>query len=126
MRVLLIGFGGVIGSIMRYWLSGVTQDLAPRSVFPVGTLAVNVLGCLAIGFLAELADARGVLAPDTRAFLIVGILGSFTTFSAFANETFSAIRDGSLGLALANVVLSVGVCLVAVWGGRTLAHSLWS
>lgn len=126
MRVLLIGFGGVLGATLRYWLSGVAQDLSPRSIFPVGTLTVNVLGCLAIGFIAELADARGVLSPDTRAFLIVGILGSFTTFSAFANETFSAMRDGAMGLAFVNVLLSVGVCLLAVWGGRALANSLWS
>lgn len=126
MRVLLIGLGGFLGSVSRHWLGGLTQDMAPRSVFPVGTLAVNVIGCLAIGVLSELADARGVFSPDTRAFLIVGLLGGFTTFSAFANETVSSIRDGSFGLALANVLLSVGACLLAVWAGRTLAHSVWS
>lgn len=126
MRVLLIGLGGFVGSVSRYWFGGLLQDMAPRSAFPVGTLAVNVIGCLAIGVLSELAEARGVFSPDTRAFLIVGLLGGFTTFSAFANETVSAIRDGSLSLALANVLMSVGACLLAVWAGRTLAHSIWS
>lgn len=125
MRVLLIGVGGFVGSVLRYGLSGLTQDLAPRSVFPVGTLAVNILGCLAIGVLSELADARGFLSPDIRALLIVGLLGGFTTFSAFANETVNAIRGGSFVLALANVLLSVGACLLAVSVGRALAHSIW-
>lgn len=115
-----------MGSVSRYWLGGLAQDLVPRSVLPVGTFAVNVLGCLAIGFLSELADARGFLGPDTRAFLIVGLLGGFTTFSAFANETFNAMRDGSFGLALANVLLSVSLCLLAVWAGRMVAHAMWS
>lgn len=126
MRTLLIGLGGFVGSVSRYWLSGLTQDLAPRTVFPVGTLTVNVLGCLAIGVLSELADARGYFSPDTRALLIVGLVGGFTTFSTFANETVNAIRDGSFGLALSNVLLSVGACLLAVWAGRTLAHLIWS
>jgi CrcB protein len=125
-RILLIGLGGFVGSLSRYWLSGLMQDVAPRTVFPVGTLAVNVLGSLAIGILSELADARGFFNPDTRALLIVGLLGGFTTFSAFANETVNAIRDGSFGVALTNVLLSVGICLFAVWAGRTLAHSIWS
>lgn len=126
MRILLIGLGGFVGSVSRYSLSGLTQDLAPRAVFPVGTLAVNVLGCFAIGVLSELAEARGFLSPDTRAFVIVGLLGGFTTFSAFANETVNAFRDGSFGLALANVLISVGACLFAAWSGRMLAHSIWS
>ena len=85
MRVLLVGIGGFIGSVLRYWLSGGIQSAAPRSSFPYGTPAVNLLGCLAIGILAELAESRGFLRPDTRAFLFVGVLGGFTTLSAFAN-----------------------------------------
>ena len=124
-RLLLIGAGGFAGSILRYWISGVAQQAVPASAFPLGTLAVNVLGCLAIGVLSELAEARGFLTPDARALLIVGLLGGFTTFSAFANETIGALLEGSVALAVVNVVVSVGVCLVAVWLGRTGAYYVW-
>ena len=125
MRVLLVGLGGFVGSVLRYWLSGLAQDAAPRSTFPFGTLVVNVLGCIAIGVLAELAEARGFLTPERRALLMVGLLGGFTTFSAFANETVSALRDGAHAIAAMNVALSVGGCLAAVWAGRSLAHAIW-
>jgi CrcB protein len=125
LRVLLIGLGGFIGSILRYWLSGLAQDAVPGTVFPVGTFFVNTLGCLAIGALSELAEVRGFMSSETRAFLIVGLLGGFTTFSAFANESVNSLRDGALVFALANVVLSVAICLAAVWGGRVVAALLW-
>jgi CrcB protein len=124
-RVFLIGLGGFAGSVLRYWLSGLAQDAAPRSVFPVGTLVVNIAGCLAIGALSELTEGRGFLTSEARALLIVGLLGGFTTFSAFANETVNAIRDGEVVIAMANVGLSVTACLVAVWAGRSVAHAIW-
>jgi CrcB protein len=124
-RVLLIGIGGFVGSILRYWISGLAQDVAAQGAFPIGTLMVNVVGCLAIGVLSELAEARGFLTSDTRAFLIVGLLGGFTTFSTFANETVGTLRDGAYPLALANVAASVGLCLAAVWAGRSLAYYIW-
>ena len=125
MRALLVGIGGFVGSVLRYWMSGIAQNAARDSAFPIGTLVVNVLGCLAIGALSELAEARGFLSPDRRAFLVVGLLGGFTTMSAFANESVNAARDGSHAIALANVLVSVGGCLVAVWVGRSLAHVIW-
>jgi CrcB protein len=124
-RVLLIGLGGFAGSVLRYWLSGLAQGLAPASIFPIGTLCVNVLGCFAIGALSELAEARGLLGPEARALLIVGLLGGFTTFSAFANETLNALRDGAGALAAGNVLLSVAACLAAAWGGRAVAALVW-
>ena len=124
-RVLLVGVGGFVGSVLRYWMSGLVQAAAPGSSFPVGTFAVNVVGCLLIGVLSELAEARGFLAPDSRALLIVGLLGGFTTFSAFANETVNALRDGASIVAAANILASVGACLFAVWAGRMLAHAVW-
>jgi CrcB protein len=124
-RIILIGVGGFVGSVVRYWMSGLAQSALPTTAFPVGTLVVNVVGCLAIGVVSELADARGFLTPDMRALLVVGLLGGFTTFSAFANESVNAMRDGAHAIALANVVLSVGACLIAVWAGRSLAHSIW-
>jgi CrcB protein len=124
-RVLLVGLGGFVGSILRYLMSGLAQNAAPMTSFPVGTLVVNVVGCLAVGVLAQLGEARGFLTPDKRALLVVGFLGGFTTFSAFANESVNAIRDGAFAIAFANVALNVGMCLVAVWAGRLLAHSIW-
>ena len=125
MRVLLVGIGGFVGSVLRYWLSGLAQSAARESAFPVGTLVVNVLGCLTVGVLSELAEARGFLTPERRALLVVGFLGGFTTFSAFANESVDALRDGAPAIAAANVLLSVGGCLASVWAGRTLAHLVW-
>jgi CrcB protein len=124
-RLVLIGIGGFVGSILRYWISGLAQDVVPESAFPVGTLAVNVAGCLAIGVLSELAEARGFLTPDMRALLLVGLLGGFTTFSTFANETVATLRDGAYPLALASVAASVGLCLAAVWAGRLVAYYVW-
>ena len=92
-KLLLIGTGGFIGSILRYLVSGSVQAASQSIAFPYGTLAVNVIGCFLIGFLSELAETRSLFSPDTRAFLIVGILGGFTTFSAFGNETMNLIRD---------------------------------
>lgn len=124
MRLLLVGAGGFVGSILRYLVSGWVERLSSGS-FPVGTLAVNLTGCLAIGVLAELADVRGVLSPQSRALLMVGILGGYTTFSAFANESLNLFRDREVVLGLLNVFLSVAFCLIAVWVGRWLAHAIW-
>jgi CrcB protein len=123
--VILVGVGGFVGSVLRYWMSGLVQNAMPTTAFPIGTLVVNVLGCLTLGVIAQLAEARGFLTPDMRALLVVGVLGGFTTFSAFANETVSAARDGAHAIAVGNVVLSVCLCLIAVWAGRSLAHSVW-
>jgi CrcB protein len=124
-RLLVVGLGGFVGSILRYWLSGVTQAWAPRTAFPLGTLVVNILGCFAVGLLAQLVEARGYLGPETRALVFVGLLGGFTTFSAFANETVTAARDGALASAAANVLGTVLLCLGAAWAGRVAAHLLW-
>ena len=123
--LLLIGTGGFIGSVLRYLLSGYVQQLSKSIQFPFGTLAVNIVGCAMIGFLAELADHRGVVSAETRAFLMVGILGGFTTFSAFGNETMNLLRDGELGLALGNIVGHILLSLVAVWLGYSSAYVLW-
>jgi len=123
--LLLIGTGGFLGSILRYLISSYVQQLSKSTPFPFGTLAVNVLGCAAIGFLAELADQRGVISGETRAFLIVGILGGFTTFSAFGNETMTLLRNGELLLAGGNIVSHTILGLAAVWLGYSTAYLLW-
>lgn len=125
MRILLIGLGGGLGSILRYLLSGLLQSGAGATDVPVGTLGVNLLGCVAIGVLSQLDESRGALDAETRGFLVIGLLGGFTTFSTFANETFSALRDNDMLIAAGNVVLSISVGLAAVWLGRVLAHTIW-
>ena len=123
--IFLIGTGGFVGSILRYLLSGYAQQLSKSIQFPFGTLAVNVLGCALVGLLAELADHRGVLSGETRTFLIVGLLGGFTTFSAFGNETMNLLRDGELWLAGGNIVGHILLSLVAVWLGYSTASLIW-
>jgi CrcB protein len=124
-QLLLIGLGGFAGTILRYLIGGWIQASAGTSAFPWGTLTINLLGCFGIGLLAELIDARGFLRPEWRGVLMVGVLGGFTTFSAFANETVNAARDAAMHTALLNVFASVGLGLIAVWGGRLLAHAIW-
>jgi CrcB protein len=124
-KLLLIGTGGFLGSILRYLLSGAIQSASQSIAFPYGTLAVNVIGCFFIGFLSELAESRSLLSPEMRAFLIVGILGGFTTFSAFGNETMNLLRDGERALALMNVSAQVLLGLGGVWLGYALAYQIW-
>ena len=98
--------------------------MAGNPAFPYGTLAVNVVGCLLIGVLAGLAATRTILGVDTRAFLIVGVLGGFTTYSAFGLETVELIRRGEFFVGLSNVVLQITLGLAAVWVGLKIADSV--
>ncbi len=107
-----------MGAVLRYWLGGRVQSLAPMSLFPWGTLVVNVIGCLVIGAVAQLVEARATLTPNARLFVMVGVVGGFTTFSAFANETLNGFREGASGVAIANIVASIALGLLAVWAGR--------
>jgi CrcB protein len=124
-NILLIGLGGFAGSVLRYWASGYAQGLSRSLGFPYGTLAVNVLGCLIIGLLSHLADARGAFSAETRLLVFTGFLGGFTTFSTFGNETLNLLRGGQAGAAAANVLASVALGLGAVWLGRALAYLIW-
>lgn len=124
-RVLLVGAGGFLGSAARYLLSGLAQGLFRTASFPAGTLAVNLSGCLVIGVLSQLAEARGAFGDPGRAFLFAGVLGGFTTFSAFGNETVNLLRDGGATLAALNVAAQVGGGLLCVLAGRALAHLVW-
>lgn len=106
-------------------MSGFVQDWAKNILFPLGTLAVNLTGCFAIGLLFELVEARGLFTAEARAFVFIGVLGGFTTFSTFGNETINLWRDGENSYALINIAAHVLVGLAAVWGGRALAHTIW-
>jgi len=120
-KLFLIGAGGFVGAVLRYVVSGVAQSLSHSAGFPYGTLVVNLSGCLMIGFLARLADLQGVFGPETRLFLFIGLLGAFTTFSTFGNETYTLLQGGEIGPALLNIGASVLLGLAAVWLGQGLA-----
>ena len=124
-KYLLIGMGGFIGAVSRYALGGLVHQLSRGIAFPHGTIAVNVLGCFLIGGLAYLADTRSLFSAHTRMFLFIGVLGAFTTFSTFANETLELMRDNNQGLALLNIVLHFMLCLSAVIVGRYAVSLIW-
>jgi CrcB protein len=123
--LLLIALGGALGSVLRYLFSGYVQDWSRSAGFPFGTLAVNVLGCFIIGSLSQLADARGVFTSEARALVFVGVLGGFTTFSTFGNESINLLRAGENGPALLYVGAHVLLGLGAVWLGRAAAFAIW-
>ncbi len=125
MRIVLVGLGGCIGAVTRYLFGGAVQLLSRSISFPFGTVAVNLVGCFVIGALSHLAESRGAFTVELRAFLIIGVLGGFTTFSAFANETFNLLRDTETWLASVNVLVQVAGGLACVWMGRALAHFIW-
>jgi CrcB protein len=120
---LLVGAGGAIGAMGRYWMSGLASRLSAGN-FPYGTLLVNLIGCLFIGFIMTLALERFSWTPEIRAFLAIGILGGFTTFSTFSYETMKLLREGAYALGAANILASVIGCLVAAFAGMALANLL--
>ena len=124
-KLLLAGIGGFIGSTLRYAATGYVQQLSRSINFPYGTLAVNLIGCFIIGFLSQLVESRGIFTAESRTFVFIGILGGFTTFSAFGNETMNLWRDGQNTLALANVAAHLVLGLGSVWIGRALAFQIW-
>jgi CrcB protein len=125
LTIFYVGLGGALGSIARYLTSTWVQAAAKNINFPFGTLTVNLVGCFIIGFLAQLADSRGVFTSESRALVFIGILGGFTTFSSFGNETLNLARGGELWGALANIGANVIFGLMLVWIGRTAAYLIW-
>jgi CrcB protein len=117
----LVGAGGFIGAIFRYGLSGLLQRSAALGAFPYGTLAVNMLGCLLIGITVGIIDSRQMINPEFRSFVLVGVLGGFTTYSTFGLETFALLRDAEFMRATANVAIHIVLGLVLVWIGYSLA-----
>ena len=115
--ILLVALGGAIGSVSRFKLSGLILHHTIDWRFPAGTFTVNVLGCLAAGILAGLAEKHDLFSADTRILVFTGILGGFTTFSAFGLETMFLLKRGEVMIAAANVLLSVAAGLAALWLG---------
>ncbi len=108
--------------MLRYLTSTTLQNLINPGSFPIGTFCVNMIGCLIIGFIAQLSEARAVFPPDVRIFLMVGILGGFTTFSSFGYETVQLIREGEFLFALGNAVGQLILGLIMVYVGYVLAR----
>lgn len=122
LKWILIATGGAAGSVLRYAIQGWCQRLASGS-FPVGTLAVNVLGCVLVGFLTALLTGPVLVREEYRIGIIIGVLGGFTTFSTFGMETFALVNAGQFWFAALNVVLSCTLGLAAVWiGFRAAEH----
>ncbi|HXI24543.1 MAG TPA: fluoride efflux transporter CrcB [Pyrinomonadaceae bacterium] len=124
-KLFLAGIGGFIGSALRYSVSGLVQGWSRSIDFPYGTLAVNLIGCFAIGFLSQLAESRGYFTAEARTLVFIGVLGGFTTFSAFSNETMNLWREGESWLAVVNIVAHLVLCLGAVWISRAIAYQIW-
>jgi CrcB protein len=122
-QLLLIAFGGALGSVCRYGLSTMIQRLS-SPFFPYGTFVVNVLGCLVFGIIIGAARQRFVLGPSERAFLLIGVLGGFTTFSTFSYETFALLQGGEFVRAFINVAGQVVCGLVALWAGYVMIAAL--
>lgn len=123
-NILIVGLGGFLGSIGRFLLNSLIVQMTAPNRFPLSTLAVNILGCLVIGLLSGLAERQPTFGPDARLFLFTGLLGGFTTFSAFGLETTDLIRRGELGFAALYSGGSVALGITAVWLGFKLVAML--
>ena len=123
-NLVFVFIGGGIGSTLRYLVGTTMQKISNGWIFPVGTLTVNLIGCLIIGLLGGLAESKGIFQSDLRLFIFVGIIGGFTTFSNFGYETIQLFRDGEVFYALANASLQVVLGLLSVWLGYILSRLL--
>lgn len=122
-QIILIGLAGLVGTLLRYWASGVAARRLGEA-FPWGTLLVNVAGCFLAGLLFQLLQERFQVSPAWRATILVGFLGGFTTFSSFGLQTFALLREGEVGFAVLNVALSNLLGLLMVWVGYALARAM--
>ncbi len=122
-QALAIAAGGAAGALLRYWTSLGVHYLLGRG-FPYGTLTVNVAGSLLMGLLFVLFVERFNLGSEWRAAILIGLLGSFTTFSTFSIETLNLLEQGETLKALLNILLSVTLCLGAAWLGIITGRQL--
>ena len=122
-KLLLIGLAGFIGTLSRYWLSGLVAKRYGET-FPLGTLVVNLVGCFLVGLLFYLLQERFLVNQTVRTAVLIGFLGGFTTFSSFGLQTFTLLQDGEFGLAALNVTVVNLIGLLLVWAGYTLAKVL--
>ena len=123
-KALLVFLASGVGGVLRYLMSGAVQAWWGPT-FPIGTLAVNVVGCLAMGFLATALTGPIIVREEYRIAILVGLLGGFTTFSSFGRETMTLVADGEWSRAAANVLLSNLLSLAAVWAGAMASIKLY-
>ncbi|MGB5255542.1 MAG: fluoride efflux transporter CrcB [Sedimenticolaceae bacterium] len=122
-QTLAIAAGGALGALLRFWMSNGVYALLGHG-FPYGTLAVNVLGSLVMGYLYIVMIERLAIGAEWRAFALVGLLGAFTTFSTFSIETLNLLEQADYAKALANMLVSVLACIAAAFVGVSLARQL--
>ena len=122
-QLLFIGLGGFIGSILRYLVSKLNLSVHFLSI-PVGTLSVNIIGSLVIGFIAGIAMKSEIISPDVRLFLMVGVCGGFTTFSSFSLENMMLLQNGQYFSALIYTLSSVIFSIMAVYLGYIISNIL--
>ena len=122
-KTILIALAGLVGTLLRYWLSGfMTRQYG--ETFPWGTMAVNLIGCFVTGVVFFLTEERFLLTPTIRTVILIGLLGGFTTFSAYGLQTFALLRYGEFVLAMCNVVTSNALGLFMVWAGYIFVRVL--
>lgn len=124
-RYVWVSIGGALGTAARYWFSGLVANHFGET-FPWGTMFINISGSFVIGFFATITgpDGRIFASTEMRQFVMIGLCGGYTTFSSFSLQTLNLVRDGEMAWALANIGLSVVLCLVAVWIGHVVATHL--
>lgn len=122
MKILLLLGGGALGTLLRYFISGLPYKYSD-TVFPWGTLLVNVGGAFIIGLIWGIFEERGI-SPHLRTFIFIGLLGGFTTFSTFALETMNLFKEGAIKLAFVNILANNVLSIVLVFGGFFLAKGL--
>jgi len=123
-NALAVGLGGFFGCIARYLTGVLVVRLFDAPVFPYATLIVNITGCLLIGLFGGLAENTDLISPELQLLLIVGLLGGFTTYSAFGFQTLALARDGRMLLAVLNVSAHIILGLSAVWLGTLIAKQV--
>ncbi len=123
MQTIAIAIGGALGAMLRFWVSNVVYGVTGTG-FPYGTLVVNIAGSLFMGFIYILLLERVADAVIWRSFLLIGVLGAFTTFSTFSIETLNLIQSGEYIKSLANVLVSVLACLLAAWSGIMIGKNI--
>jgi len=124
-KIILIGTGGFMGAILRYLVSGYVQNLSESVSIPYGTFAVNIIGCFLFGMLSHLTELQIAMTLEMRLLLMVGFLGSFTTYSTFSNETMILLQDQRIFLAMINIGAHIFAGLTAVFLGRLIINLIW-